>query len=131
VENDDKRIGSVVDQMAERCSRQGIIVDRAIFLNEVPTVTDILDPIIAWGIDLAGKMNIKDPAEKIFDKLLEKELAGEDDCTHAIGYLGVRFLDSMRYMTSIKKKYKGNPIEPEFTSVIAREILTKRGILKK
>ena len=118
--------------MASLAKRRGIATDSPRKINENEELCGRIDELIAETlVSISGK--VKDPAEKLFETLMDAaDNRPNPDEAWSLGIIAIRFLDTMKYFVSFKKKFRGVERERvEFPRDVAHAELKKRGLTKR
>ncbi len=86
-----------------------------------------IDEVIAGGMDRLRPVIKQDFFEKIYDIVVDEANRTNDK---DVVLLWIRMLDSLKYVLSITKRFRGNPFVSSISSKLARIELTKRGLWK-
>lgn len=132
-EDETKAVDDAITIMVKLYRRRKIEVERPRFLNKEEKACKEIDKLIAETLRALKKDVKVEPAEKLFDRLATVSMACRDeDESWVMGCLFIRFMDTMEYMVSFKKKYRGREREHvKYTKKEALAALQRRGLTRK
>ena len=126
-------IDAAIDRMATVARRRGIQTNTPRRLNENKEVCQRIDELVAEAlISIRSKVK-EDTAEKFFEILMDAADKREDpDEAWSLGLISIRFLDTMNYFVSYKKRFRGEERKSVmYSKDEAFRVLRERGLTKR
>lgn len=125
-------LDEIVEKMAKIAPRRGIRTDKPRALNEDVALCGKIDDLIAEMLrELKAKVP-KDPAEKLFERLMKVADSWPDESqAWSLGLITIRYMDTMEYFVSYKGKFRGKDRRRKYSKEEALAGLKARGLTKR
>jgi hypothetical protein len=132
-EEEEKAVDGAIEIMVRLFRRRRITVKRPRYLNDEKEACKAIDKLLAETLTNLKREVPVEPAEKLFDRLGKISMdCKDDDEAWTMGCIFIRFMDTMNYMVSFKRKYRGRERKHvQYTKKEALDALRERGLTRK